>query len=74
MHGRVENNNKKASSRVTHCCPPLQVCTLRVMSSVCKAPKTSIRQCSAEFGIHREFAIRMLKYDLNIKPYRIQMH
>ena len=77
-HGSVENKNKKTPSRVTHSGPPLQVRTpqnvARVLESVRETPKKSVRRRSAELGIPRESVRRILKYDLGMKPYRIQMH
>ena len=43
------------------------------VASVREAPKRLVRQ-SAEFGIPRESVRQMLKYNLNMKRYRIQMY
>ena len=44
-----------------------------VRDSVGRSPKKSIRRCSQELGIPRESVRHVLKFDLNLYPYKIQI-
>ena len=78
LHGSVKNKNKKTTARIAHSGLRLQVRTPenveRVRASAHDTPKRSVRRRSAELGIPRESVRRMLKYDLSMKAYRIQLH
>ena len=77
-HGSVENKNKREKTRVSHSWRPMQVRTPEnvavVLKSASDEPKKSVRRHSVKLDIGRESVRRMLKYNLKLKPYKIQVH
>ena len=75
-HGTVQNCNSKGLGD-TYSGRRVSARTERnidaVWDSVGRSPKKSIRRSSQELGIPRESVRHVLKFDLNLYPYKIQI-
>ena len=75
-HGTVQNYNSKGLGD-TYSGRRVSARTERnidvVRDSVGRSPKKSIRRRSQELGIPRESVRHVLKFDLNLYPYKIQI-
>ena len=75
--GTVENLNSKSKDRFTHS-GRKSLCTSQVISSVRESveqsPKRSTRKRCQSLSISRSTMMRVIKKDLGMFPYRIQIH
>ena len=71
VHGTCHNRNKGNSGRRVSARTELNIDTVR--ESTVRSPKKSIRRRSSELGLTKSTVQRILKQDLNLYPYKLEI-
>ena len=77
LYGSVRNQNAKSNYKLTHSGRPKKrtaEAVELVQNSVGQSPKRSVRKRAQSLGLGSTTCWRILKHDLHLKSYRIQMH
>ena len=71
VHGTCHNRNKGNSGRRVSARTELNIDTVR--ESTVRSPKKSIRRRSSELGLTKSTVQRIMKQDLNLYPYKLEI-